>query len=335
MSTVSPFSLPKRSHANSNGWLGIDFGSAAIKVVQLRRRRGQLECLQDVWLEPPNFQEEPDLPFGTASDNFSPTAIVTSMSWVEMEVDTSWDVSGSSPTPLLSSNSQDCSAVLAPTVASQQPLQPRRVSIVPELAHWLGSQFLQSGYEPKLIDAPPWTLSRALTLFDDSYFEETGAILDWSATSPLLVIQHRGLPQFARTINCGGLAQLTETLRQRLNLDLSATTHYLHRLNAEVSQTATGKRQADWTKSLITPLIQQLADELNRSMNYLRWQCRELLPKSLIVSGGAASIPMLVEELQLALDIPIQVWRLPSCDGYELGPIAAQAAALSALEWLS
>jgi hypothetical protein len=86
---------------------------------------------------------------------------------------------------------------------------------------------------------------------------------------------------------------------------------------------------------LITPTIQQLADELNRSFTYLRWQCRELLPKSLIISGGVASIPMFMKELQLALDIPIHTWTLPTCDGHKLGPISAQAAALSALEWMS
>src|SRR5690606_41221754 len=50
-----------------------------------------------------------------------------------------------------------------PDTEFQQAIQPKRLQIAPGLTHWLGTQLLQVGLEPRIIDTPPWTLSRFQT----------------------------------------------------------------------------------------------------------------------------------------------------------------------------
>lgn len=324
----------------STGWIGIDFGSTAIKIVQIRRRRNQFECLQDTWIETPTLDEKCNLPLDTVEDSLPPAALVTSMRWIELEFEPSNLSTAGTAQENLHRQWASGIAYLIPTTASQQHIQTKRLKIAPGLAHWLGHQLITSGLEPRVIDAPPWTLSRAITLVEGKTSSRATAILDWSADAPLLVVQYDGLPQFTRVLQTGGLSQLTEKIQARLNLSLPATMHYLRRVSttpdaAAVAVDPNGKRQIDWTQALLAPIVCQLAEEIARSLHFLKWQCQDLLPHKLYLSGGAATIPFLVEELKEHLEIPVEPWRMTTVDGHELGPASAQAAALSALEWLS
>jgi hypothetical protein len=50
---------------------------------------------------------------------------------------------------------------------------------------------------------------------------------------------------------------------------------------------------------------------------------------------AALAFPCFVEQLQSHLEIELIPWNLQTIDGYILGPTSAQAAALSATEWMS
>lgn len=322
--------------ASSTGWLGIDFGSTAIKTVQLRKRRNQLECLQDAWIETPPLDDNCVLPFRAVDDTLPPASIVTSNRWIEMEFEPK-----SSPiaTAGLQENLQRQwsagVAYLVPDADFQQAIQPKRLQVAPGLTHWLGHQLLQAGIEPRMIDSPPWSLSRALTLLHGPKGPVTSAMLDWSASTPMLVVQHKGLPQFTRVLENGGLLQITEAIRERLKLSFTETIHYLKRMEQPAVPAPASKRHNDWTASLIAPHLRQLSEEINRSLHFLKWQCPKLLPTTLYLCGGGASLPCLVEPLQSQLEIELRPWSLDTVDGHTLGPTSAQAAALSATEWLS
>lgn len=320
--------------SSSTGWLGIDFGSTAIKVVQLRKRRQQFECLQDTWLETPQLDDQCELPFRAVDDTLPPAGIVVSNRWIEIEFEPK--TSAIATTAVQENLQKHWTSGVAYLVADsefQQAIQPKRLQVAPGLTHWIGNQLLQAGIEPRVIDSPPWTLARALTLLHGTKEPSTSAILDWSASTPMLVVQRNGLPQFTRVLEIGGLLQITEKISERLKLSFAETIHYLKRIDKPNNPSVSHKRQNDWTTSLVAPQIRQLAEEISRSLHFLKWQCPALLPTELYLSGGGASLPCLVDQLQNQLDIELRPWSLRTIDGYTLGPTSAQAAALSAMEW--
>lgn len=322
--------------ASSTGWLGIDFGSTAIKVVQLRKRRQQFECLQDTWVETPSLDENCVFPLKTIDDTLPPAGIVMSNRWIEVEFEPKTSPIAQAD---LSENLQrywpSGVAYLVPDTEFQQAIQPKRLQIAPGLTHWLGTQLLQVGLEPRIIDTPPWTLSRALTLHHGKKGPAVSAILDWSATTPMLVVQRNGLPQFSRILDCGGLLEITERITERLKLTFPETLHYLKRIEKPSQPASASKRQNDWTASLAAPFIRVLAEEISRSLHFIKWQCPGLLPTNLVLCGGGATLPCFVDQLQSHLEIELIPWSLQTTDGYVLGPASAQAAALSATEWIS
>jgi Tfp pilus assembly PilM family ATPase len=225
-----------------------------------------------------------------------------------------------------------------PTIKGSGSVKPRKLQIAPGLADWLSEQALQLDCDPRIIDAPPWALTRAMLLHDPALKNSTSAILDWSASDPLLVVQQGGAPQFTRRLEGAGLNQLTSKIQERLDLPLHCIMYYLSRFSSNsplnADSIAEGKRQLDWALSLLVPGIQIIVEQLTKSFNYLQWQCKELVPKNLLLCGGGATLPILVEALSRHLNIPVQIWELQTADGHRLGPASAQAAAMSALEWM-
>lgn len=331
--------FPSRLGGYTTGWLGIDFGSTTLKFVQLRKRRHQFECLQDTWIETPPLENDTQLPLRAVKDNPPAAAIAISNRWIEIEYEPKVPA-GSQPASPQSGRehwSSGC-ALLIPDPEFQEAIQPKKLQVHPALLSWLGDQVIRAGIEPRVIDATPWTLSRALTLLDRNEEQSASAILDWSANSPMLVIQRKGVPQFCRSLEAGGLIKIVEGVSERLQLPSAETIYYLKYLenSHKTSDTnmASGKRQYDWTSTLLTPPISHLAEEITRSLHFLKIQCPKLLPTKLFLCGGGATLPCLVEPLQSLLDIPVVPWSLPTIDGHTLGPASAQAAALSALGWM-
>lgn len=322
--------------ASARGWVGIDFGSTAIKIVQLRGRFRRIECLLDTWIETPPLENGNPLELVNAGVSRQPVAFVTSMQW--MDLDFGMDIPGDPDALSLTNDPTQGTAYLVPTIKGSGSVKPRKLQIAPGLANWLSDQALQLDCDPRIIDAPPWTLTRAMLLHDPALKNSTSAILDWSASDPLLVVQQGGAPQFTRRLEGGGLQQLTSKIQERLDLPLHCIMHYLTRFSTNsplnTESVAEGKRQLDWALSLLVPGIQVLVEQLMKSMNYLQWQCKELVPKTLLICGGGATLPILVEALSRHLNIPVQVWEMRTADGHRLGPASAQAAAMSALEWM-
>jgi hypothetical protein len=334
--TLSKSILVHPFDASARGWVGIDFGSTSIKIVQLRRRFRRIECLMDTWIETPPLEDGNPLELVNVGVSRQPVAFVTSMQWMDLDfgIDTASDLEGLS----LTNDSTRGTAYLVPTIKGSGSVKPRKLQIAPGLANWLSDQALQLDCDPRVIDAPPWSLTRAMLLHDPALKNSTSAILDWSASDPLLVVQQGGAPQFTRRLEGGGLQQLTSKIQERLDLPLPCVLHYLARFSTnsplDTESIAEGKRQLDWALSLLVPGIQLLVEQLTKSFNYLQWQCKELVPRTLLICGGGATLPILVEALSQCLNIPLQVWELRTADGYRLGPASAQAAAMSALEWM-
>jgi len=331
--------FPSRLSGYATGWLGIDFGSTTLKFVQLRKRRNQFECLQDTWIETPSLDNDTKLPLRAIKETPPPAAIVITNRWIEIEYEPKIpaDSQSASRASMQEYGSSGC-ALLIPDPEFQAAIQPKKLQAHPGMLSWLGDQIIRAGIEPRVIDATPWTLARALTLLDRNEEQSVSAILDWSANSPMLVIQRKGLPQFCRSLETGGLIKIVEGVSERLQLPSAETIYYLKHLenSHKTSETnaTSGKRQYDWTSSLLTPPISHLAEDISKSLHFLKIQCPKLLPTKLFLCGGGATLPCLVEQLQSQIDIPIVPWSLPTIDGHTLGPASAQAAALSALGWM-
>lgn len=290
----------------------------------------------DTWIETPPLENGNPLELVNAGVSRQPVAFVTSMQWMDLD----FGVNTSSDPDILSlTNDPDQgTAYLVPTVKGSGSVRPRKLRIAPGLAGWLSDQAMQLDCDPRIIDAPPWSLTRAMLLHNPALKNSASAILDWSASDPLLVVQQDGTPQFTRRLDGGGLELLTSKIQQRLDLPFHCVMHYLNRFSAisplNSEGVAEGKRQLDWARSLLVPGIQTLVEQLTKSFNYLHWQCKELVPSTLLICGGGATLPILVETLSQHLDIPVQTWEMQTADGQRLGPASAQAAAMSALEWM-
>ncbi|MEY4568396.1 MAG: hypothetical protein RLY14_3366, partial [Planctomycetota bacterium] len=157
LQTLSKSILIHPFDASARGWVGIDFGSTSIKIVQLRNRFRRIECLLDTWIETPPLENGNPLELANAGVSRQPVAFVTSMQWIDLDfgMDTTSDLDSHS----LTNHSSPGTAYLMPTIKGSGSVKPRKLQIAPGLADWLSEQALQLDCDPRIIDAPPWALT--------------------------------------------------------------------------------------------------------------------------------------------------------------------------------
>lgn len=167
-------------------------------------------------------------------------------------------------------------------------------------ANQLASDARKVGLRCQVIDAVPFALARALRIGEFDSENEPVAAVDLGSSAVTFCAASAGQVCFVRTLPRCGFDALWE-----------------HGNDATRGET-----------------LSRVTQEIERTLGYLQSQHPQRMPKSIVLFGGGATIPGVADQLEEALPIPVDVWRLrdetdettPSC---LLGP----AIALSALAW--
>jgi len=173
-----------------------------------------------------------------------------------------------------------------------------------------------AGLEPEAIDLDTAALARAFALPGAS--EEPEAVVSVGAGLTLVVVHHGGTLQFVRTVDTGGDA-VTEALASALDVPLADAEAVKRRLG-------TAGPQHPGAVRAVAEAVGALADEVHDSLRYHAAMPGRARPARVLVTGGGARTPGLLDALRARLDVPVvEAAPIGFVDTSRLGVTAAQA----------
>lgn len=153
------------------------------------------------------------------------------------------------------------------------------------------------GLQPIAIDGEAFALYRSLRNAENSLLLDIGQHLTQ------LIIYQQGIPEITRNIPLAG-RRFTELLMKELGLDAEKAEQWKQvgqDLLPPVSQA--GIYSPAQEQMLL--LVAELAREIRRTIEVYQSQHKEAAIEKIIVGGGGASLPHLVDRLKLFFDIPV------------------------------
>ncbi|MEQ8791297.1 MAG: pilus assembly protein PilM [Pirellulaceae bacterium] len=342
------------------GWIGVDFGAAAIKLAQLERDAGGVRLSASAVVQREN----------------RPAAAEGDPLWSFREVQAALALD-----PRFHGRASAC--VLSPSKSGVRTLSvppgsdsERRAMISNQLLDALGAELAEcefdfwttscdgesddgcgavfvarrdatetaqhlarAGLSCEVLDGAPLALARAAQWRVAP--GELAAVVDWGYTQSLLTVVLDGRPVFVRSLRDCGYQRLLSAVTSQLGLS-SHDVQQLLSLYGVASIISPGNEQAAEMARLLSQLVAEpllaMEQQLVRTLNHLQLHRQSLAPTRMLLCGGGATIHHIDALFSLRLDLPVEVWRLspgvaetPSPRGVE--PMLAAAAALSALAW--
>ena len=163
-----------------------------------------------------------------------------------------------------------------------------------------------AGLSPSLVDLIPLALLRSLadvTGFDDlKAGEETAeAIVSVGGGVTTLVVHERGVPKFVHLLMRGGGA-LTETVANELDVGFDAAEGLKRQVSAGLADGAAGEA-AGVLLDNVTQFVEEVRSSLDGHVN----QPGTSPISRVVLTGGGARVPGLLEGLADQMDVPVQM----------------------------
>lgn len=223
-----------------------------------------------------------------------------------------------------------------PYAESVNVLSVRR-PLVSDLVHRLS----QAGLRCQSIDGLPFALARAVHLAYDSGGNVPIGAVHWGGVSgTLCVVSGRG-PQFTRHLRNCGVGSLAEKVSGALGLSNDEAMQVLadHGLPDPECREPAHREIRDAVADVTSQELNELADELNKTIAYVRLKYPELAPQRLCLFGEGARVKNASLYIARKVGLPTDVWRLPLAEDQDdrhargpQGPLGT-AVALSTLAW--
>jgi Tfp pilus assembly PilM family ATPase len=210
---------------------------------------------------------------------------------------------------------------------------------VSEITHHLS----KAGLVCEVLDGLPFALARAVSLAYGEQHSAPVAAVDWGdASSTFCLIANERLIFTRHLRNCG-LGLLVDAVRQALNVSEEDVRHILNRYGLPDPQQPNGDDAQLQTivAEAGAEQLNEIAEELRKTMAYLRMQFAALFPQQICLMGAGAGVRNVAGFLSRETGINVELWRLPVAvaaprpvleSGAE--PLGI-AVALSALAWVS
>lgn len=157
------------------------------------------------------------------------------------------------------------------------------------------NMFLSMGIEPTILETQILSIIRNLQ-FEEN--EPTTMIVHFGASTLDMSIIHNGELQFVFSHPSGGLL-LTKSLQQSINLDLQQAEQYKRTYGLNEGQFEGKVRNA------LLPAVQNLTLEIQKSARYFTNQNPKSTLQRIVLSGGSAQLPGLVEHVTQALGVEV------------------------------
>jgi Tfp pilus assembly PilM family ATPase len=183
-----------------------------------------------------------------------------------------------------------------------------------------------------VLNAMPCALARAVELANIELLGDSIIAVDLSYTLPLVVLVKNGQPLFTRTMRGVGLQSITRPLEAGLNISAEECEQLLVRYGI-VAGNSEPTLASQRTTEIVAHPIQDLVDEIIRTVDYIGQQFRSCKPRQLCLFGGGALVRNLPEAISERLEMPATPWRLSAGESGRSDALYGVAAGLSALAW--
>jgi Tfp pilus assembly PilM family ATPase len=343
------------------GWLGIDIGSASVKVAQLARHDGSVRVIARsivsrparVVTESPESQEQ--LIWSAADEvrtalslesgfRGRQAAAVMPMGFCDVHQVSQIDVEGDLDSYVRSTieTITQCSTdhleydvwSSEPDAAPGSPANWNVLAVARPWSDQIYRDVTDSGLMCRTLDGVPHALARALALPSGSALPPVG-VLDWGFSQATFCVVANGQPVYVRGLKDCGLEPTLSAIAGELNTTLDEAHRLLELYGVRGLLSKTSDEAATLIAELVAEPVRQLEVELAKTISHVGFQRRAVAPKEIFLFGGGSVTAGLTRHLTRRLKLATHVWSLNKETAGE-GPrdcLFGAAMALSALAW--
>lgn len=308
--------------------IGIDIGSSAIKLVQLKVGRREL-TLQNFGIEPVPPQAIVDgsiMSHGALVDAIrtlarrirlkgKPVALAVSgtnviikrltipfMEGAALDEQMEWEVRQNIPFP------RDEVIVDYEVLVPQTPQGQMEVLLVAakrDIIQQYAQVVRDAGFNPVVVDAAALALQNAVEGGVGNHPGETHAIINVGASFSTLSIVHDGKPSFNRDIGAGGNAY-TEAIQRHLAVPIDTAEAYKVG-NVISTMGASADVVPQDVHAILAQVSEQVAEEFQRSLDFFLNDAVDARLARIYLAGGSSLVPQLPKAIQVRSRIPVEI----------------------------
>lgn len=346
------------------GWLGVDWGTRAIKLACLERmgngyrfartaivrRSIDAEIAGDADLVASGHWNCDDFPSGLVRERWfskRPAACVLPMHVADFRT---LDLPGAEPqvrramaagelADALEETLGDriCDVWDAPPGATNRSGSLAQVFSIPQsLAMNVASALATSGLDCEVLDGLPFTLSRAMDLAEGPS-PSSRIALDWGYCGATICAVRDQTPIYSRQLRGSGISRMALAVSGALGVSVNEGEELLVEcgLPGDVGDSEASAEVRDLMAQVLADPIRQLVEQIDKTLTYVENEWQGTFSDRLWLFGGAATIPNLAAHLSEKIGLHVQPWRLGGGEdaGDATEALFGSAAALSALAW--
>jgi len=192
------------------------------------------------------------------------------------------------------------------------------------------------------LDGLPFALARAAKLLFGSGPGAVVGAVDWGFEGAAICVARDGRPLFTRHLRNCGFELVTDAVSEAMSLSEEEAIRVLakHGLPEPDSSERTRTQVQDVLAEVAVPRLNELVAELKKTLGYLNMQYPDALPTRYCLLGDGAMVRNITAILSRKLQVPMELWRMPCTQpagcapGEEHPEILGTAAALSVLAWM-
>lgn len=349
----------------NKGWIGVDIGSHSVKLVQVERSGSRLQLVEGLvirrrqaWddstsVSPPLVESGEELRAGLAlGQGFTGSfaAAMLTMSLCDIRAITVPDGNVIDQRDLVAEelrslggiNVDECEFDFWPIDLgdnnSASPENTLAASISRDWSQQVTKDLSDANLVGQVLDVLPLALARAIEIGAPGSTRRPVAAVDWGYRRATICIVVEGRPVFVRCLRDAGFAAVISAISK----SLSVTSEEAQKLLSDHGLPPGPASEGDELQGVIAEVAAQplltFAEEVNRTVTFLRQQRRMLIPERIVLFGGGAASRNIAPFLAEKIDVPIVPWSLEghvqplrrTCPPL---PVLGPAIALSALAW--
>jgi len=200
---------------------------------------------------------------------------------------------------------------LRPTSAPGDQAEVNVVSVPRAYVDELLGGLERAGLCCEVLDARPFVLARALRMAGGSYAHQPVAALEWDRSGTTFCVASGGIPLFTRQLRNCGFERMLAPLAAGLGLSGQEAFEILAAYGLCEGESAEGHRHEvqEAIDELCGQTLEETAEELTKSLEFVRMQFAAVQPQRLCLLGDAAAVANLPRVLEQRLGLPVDVWR--------------------------
>ncbi len=348
------------------GWIGVDLGTRAVKLVQVERRGTYLDVDHALIIQrhspwsaetqsdsaPLNSGDEIRAALSLPPGFYGRLAACTlPMSLCDVR---SFNIRPGTDAERREEVSTQLSAVYGNELDAREfdfwPIDTAKetqanvdnvsvLSVSHESSMQVANEFSHAGLAVQTLDGIPLALARAIQLGGNAYSEHPVAVVDWGYSRATLCLVAQGCPLFVRCLRDSGFDALLHELSRHLGISLDEAGRLLVEHGLPNPGPAIGKELQQVIAEVSAAAVSVFVEELSRTLTYLTSHRRPVAPDQVVLMGAGATIKNVTTFLEDKIGMPIRIWRPENirinCESAAKLPLEllGPAIALSSLAW--